>query len=188
MTMIKRKNRQCRPLNQCCDRAYSAGKGLCMLHEDGGGGWRWGWGWVVNEWTVAQSNRNVIEAHEGSLRRYRFWGRAAGQVGAGAAVAVAVGAEVGKGDGRPMVSSFKCWLSVCRLVAFFVCGFRFWGQSEATNCWVEPREMGEGRGGVALEIALRKLRRRSRWHRWLRFVPLQRQIGNWELKWMRYKR
>lgn len=38
MTMIKRKNRQCRPLNQCCDRAYSAGKGLCMLHEDGGGG------------------------------------------------------------------------------------------------------------------------------------------------------
>lgn len=110
-----------------------------------GGGWRWGWGWVGNEWTVAQSNRNVIEAHEGSLRRYRFWGRAAGQVGAGAAVAVAVGAEVGKGDGRPMVSSFKCWLSVCRLVAFFVCGFRFWGQSEATNCWVEPREMGEGR-------------------------------------------
>lgn len=145
MTMIKRKNRQCRPLNQCVE--WEGAVACCTRRA--GGGWRWGW--LGNEWTVAQSNRNVIEAHEGSLKRYRFWGRAAGQVGVGAAVAVAVGAVVeaegGKGDGRPMVSSFKCWLSVCRLVAFFACGFRFWGQSEATNCGVQAKGMGRGGEG-----------------------------------------
>lgn len=81
----------------------------------------------------------------------------------------------------------------CRFVGlsrFSFAVFGFGAKAKPLTVECKPKGWGEeGRGGVTLEIALRKLhRRRSRWHRWLRFVPLQRQIGNWELKWMRYKR